>query len=644
MASMHALHTCTTPARVFSHPRLKQQQETSRPTVARAHIHDGEHKHDEAETHSLHNTQTGDAHVDTHERPQVATATSAKRKPAITFRGGIPTLSTPAERRKEQLATELAAVNARLALAQSSAHSSTPSRYAVHRQREAYGRVVRNVTARDAYATISEANGLSERVERTLDEHSADRQYVHGSERALQLQSLREEVRRARQRAEELEARTRANARRIAELEHGHFYGYAVHNAEESSNVSHPAFHSENLLQENGVQSNADAQTEDQSARDELHRSVVPTFVDAGHEARERVAHQRMQRKRRKGLRHRFADTRSLHLPDLSSPLANHWFPVAFLPHSLRTRSSKGSGRVVTHGVRFFGRDWTIWMEKDGALRCRASKRRFGEIELPEMRAERASDLVWVWPGTGEPKRWMLEQESRRMAAPDGFSVHAELELDVPVEHGLLIENLVDLAHAPFTHTSTFAKGWDVPSVVRFAFFSPNEEKTSNGQKRRNKGGPSKPDPGGGQFSGRWDPYPIDMRFEPPCLVQSLIGVDKPGASGGGASFRDGNGSRHVHQVHACLPSDEGKTKLLYRLSLDFAHWLQHIPLARDAWKRMAEAVLEEDRRLVVGQQDRMRRGGRVWANPVGYDAMALQYRRWRNAAQGLEFPREDTW
>lgn len=28
----------------------------------------------------------------------------------------------------------------------------------------------------------------------------------------------------------------------------------------------------------------------------------------------------------------------------------------------------------------------------------------------------------------------------------------------VPVEHGLLIENLLDLAHAPFTHTSTFAK------------------------------------------------------------------------------------------------------------------------------------------------------------------------------------------
>ena len=30
------------------------------------------------------------------------------------------------------------------------------------------------------------------------------------------------------------------------------------------------------------------------------------------------------------------------------------------------------------------------------------------------------------------------------------------------------LQNLLDLAHAPFTHTSTFAKGWPIPEVVRF--------------------------------------------------------------------------------------------------------------------------------------------------------------------------------
>ncbi len=46
--------------------------------------------------------------------------------------------------------------------------------------------------------------------------------------------------------------------------------------------------------------------------------------------------------------------------------------------------------------------------------------------------------------------------------------VHAEIMVDVPVEHGLLMENLLDLAHAPFTHTTTFARGWPVPDFVKF--------------------------------------------------------------------------------------------------------------------------------------------------------------------------------
>jgi hypothetical protein len=78
------------------------------------------------------------------------------------------------------------------------------------------------------------------------------------------------------------------------------------------------------------------------------------------------------------------------------------------------------------------------------------------------------------------------------------LQVHAELILEVPVEHGLLLENLLDLAHAPFTHTSTFAKGWPIPSVVKF-----------NAQKL---------------LGGNWEPYPIDMAFEPPCMVLSTIG------------------------------------------------------------------------------------------------------------------------
>lgn len=78
---------------------------------------------------------------------------------------------------------------------------------------------------------------------------------------------------------------------------------------------------------------------------------------------------------------------------------------------------------------------------------------------------------------------------------PAGYDIHAEICLEVPVEHGLLMENLLDLAHAPFTHTSTFARGWPVPDFVKF---------------HANK-----------LLSGNWDPYPINMSFQPPCMVRT---------------------------------------------------------------------------------------------------------------------------
>lgn len=86
----------------------------------------------------------------------------------------------------------------------------------------------------------------------------------------------------------------------------------------------------------------------------------------------------------------------------------------------------------------------------------------------------------------------------RQKSIVSWMQVHSELELEVPVEHGLLLENLLDLAHAPFTHTSTFAKGWPIPDVVKF-----------NAAR---------------MLGGNWEPYPIDMSFEPPCMVLSTIG------------------------------------------------------------------------------------------------------------------------
>lgn len=133
------------------------------------------------------------------------------------------------------------------------------------------------------------------------------------------------------------------------------------------------------------------------------------------------------------------------------------------------------------------------------------------------------------------------------------------------MEHGLLVENLLDLAHAPFTHTSTFAKGWSVPNLVRF--------KTA----------------ASAALQGNWDPYPIAMEFRPPCVVVSTIGLAKPGQLEGGQTASQC--SQHLFQMHACVPSSPGKTRLLYRMGLDFASWIKHVPFINHLWSYLATQV-----------------------------------------------------
>ncbi|XP_012482556.1 chlorophyllide a oxygenase, chloroplastic [Gossypium raimondii] len=207
--------------------------------------------------------------------------------------------------------------------------------------------------------------------------------------------------------------------------------------------------------------------------------------------------------------------------------------------------------------------------------------------------------MIWIWPGDDPPTPTLPS-----LQPPSGFVIHAEIVMELPIEHGLLLDNLLDLAHAPFTHTSTFAKGWTVPSLVKFLT------------------------PASG-LQGYWDPYPIDMEFRPPCMVLSTIGISKPGKLEGQSTKEC---TTHLHQLHVCIPSSRNKTRLLYRMSLDFAPVLKHIPFMHYLWRHFAEQVLNEDLRLVIGQQERMINGANVWNLPVAYDKLGMRYRLWRNA------------
>lgn len=307
----------------------------------------------------------------------------------------------------------------------------------------------------------------------------------------------------------------------------------------------------------------------------------------------------------------------------LASGLKNHWYAVAF---------SAKVGPADLKPFDLFDQAWLLFRDQEGRIACirdqcahRACPLSLGtrvdgtvqcgyhgwrydtqgtcvhmpschlrQIAIGSLPCLEAGGLIWVWPGQAPP----TAHPQGVPTVPDGFQIHAELEVDLPVEHGLLLENLLDLAHAPFTHGGTFAKGWSVPPFVRFL--------TS----------------GYAPLAGRWDPYPIDMAFEVPCYVISTIGL------------RGQDCGRHLHQLHCCLPAGQGKTHLLCRLALDFYGWTRYLPGKDLVWQLLAQRVINEDLRLLLGQQKRLAAGGDVWGNPVGYDKLGVGYRRWRNQVE----------
>eukprot|EP00270_Netrium_digitus_P016904 TRINITY_DN612_c0_g1_i1.p1 TRINITY_DN612_c0_g1~~TRINITY_DN612_c0_g1_i1.p1 ORF type:complete len:656 (-),score=186.37 TRINITY_DN612_c0_g1_i1:47-2014(-) len=258
-------------------------------------------------------------------------------------------------------------------------------------------------------------------------------------------------------------------------------------------------------------------------------------------------------------------------------------------------------GTVVNGRIQCPYHGWEF--STSGECEVMPSTQRNGEVAVKSLPCVEHDGMIWIWPGSDIPTSSMPH-----LSPPKSFIIHAEIVIELPVEHGLLVENLLDLAHAPFTHTTTFAKGWAVPSLVRF--------KTGAAAVLR----------------GHWDPYPIDMEFRPPCVVLSTIGLAKPGKLEGGESAD--KCPKHLFQMHVCLPSSRGKTRLLYRMGLDFAAWAKYVPFIDRLWKHLANQVLAEDLRLVLGQQDRMTKGANVWNHPVVYDKLGIRYRRWR---MGLE-------
>ncbi|MGB7416921.1 MAG: Rieske 2Fe-2S domain-containing protein, partial [Thermosynechococcaceae cyanobacterium] len=162
----------------------------------------------------------------------------------------------------------------------------------------------------------------------------------------------------------------------------------------------------------------------------------------------------------------------------LASGLKNYWYAVEFSSKLLSTN-------LIS--VELFDEPWVLFRNPQGQVACiedecahRACPLSLGQVvdgtvqcgyhgwqydseggcthmpscqhihvSVKSLPCKEQSGMIWVWPGSTEP----TPLSGQIYQIPDGFQLHAEVEIELPVEHGLLLENLLDLAHAPFTHT-----------------------------------------------------------------------------------------------------------------------------------------------------------------------------------------------
>ncbi|GLC43434.1 hypothetical protein PLESTB_001556900 [Pleodorina starrii] len=518
---------------------------------------------------------------------------------------------------------ELAVLNERLAGRLEPWQARQKLEY-LRKRRKNWERIFEYVTKQDAAATLAMIEEANRKVEEALTEEARERTAV--GDLREQLQMLQSQVQEAQERLKLTQARVQQNLNRVNELKAEAVALERVRGVAERDHQVRNTVAGAVISQAGKKAADAATTTTEVLPATAVAEAPSTSYAPGGGSATAAAVGAPGRRSKAAIRRGRGLES-SL---EFEPGLRNFWYPAEF--------SAKLSKDTLVP-FELFGEPWVLFRDEKGQPACikdqcahRACPLSLGKVvegqvvcpyhgwefngdghctkmpSTPHCRNVGVSALpcaekdgfVWVWPGDGLPAQ-TLPDFAR---PPEGFQIHAEIMVDVPVEHGLLMENLLDLAHAPFTHTTTFARGWPVPDFVKFH--------TSK------------------LLSGYWDPYPIDMAFQPPCMVLSTIGLAQPGKIMRGVTAAQCK--NHLHQLHVCMPAKKGHTRLLYRMSLDFLPWMRYVPFIDKVWKQVAAQVLGEDLVLVLGQQDRLLRGGNTWSNPAPYDKLAVRYRRWRNS------------
>lgn len=289
---------------------------------------------------------------------------------------------------------------------------------------------------------------------------------------------------------------------------------------------------------------------------------------------------------------------------DSLEQLRNRWHTVEF---------SKNLTDGLLVPIELYGTTWVLWRDNEGSPGCikdecahRACPLSLGrvvdgKVQCPYHGWEYVNDgkcvatpscsqlipasvkslpcvesdgVILVWPGKGVPS---IDIPSN--APPKGYQPHAEMVLEVPMQHTVLLEGFID--PAPATRALDFVLRWSTwREVEEFKMLQEEFEPAV--------------------------PYSMDINYDKSHVVTAT--VELPVEALGSESYIVG---KHVHQMYACIPTSKDSTRLLYRMSLDFQPIGKALPFMDHLFKEQLKDHLSKEVQMLAVQQERILRQSR---------------------------------
>lgn len=228
---------------------------------------------------------------------------------------------------------------------------------------------------------------------------------------------------------------------------------------------------------------------------------------------------------------------------------------------------------------------------------------------------EEIDGIIWVWPGS------LGHEGCKRSKIPriiPDFGYPFFQAVDMDIDHSLLIENLLDPAHLPFTHDGTLSSRSNAGPIemkhihVEFGNKFSRDLDYSIGVLTATM-----------DLSNKSGDTHTEFYFLPPCTV--MLHHTFP------------NGKR-FHQVMVCVPRKPGHLRLLYCHSFEGLPPLHLIPGFNWYMDKYVAKIQFQDYELLHGQQARLQQGSKAWHSQIQVDGLPKQYRIWLRKASEYDF------